>query len=1529
MKMPYKILMLLLPGAAVHKILEKKYSLNVDVPAASTVGRLAVGVLPYAFSAILQQKVATDRRPCKYFLPYGKMCRFVRQNYNEQVGNPEKDKGVNGFFRSVLPYGLVLWWDKEFVDEAISQVAKDQANRVQASANHFAQIKQELEHNRREEVFFHNIQEIQLLRVRLGDRRPSMSVIVTGYFTEESCVNALKSITGGGIADLEILLVPVNADSGLVASLHELAMKDSRVRVVDGLSGTCASLRMGALKAAHGDYVAFLDVNDRYISRYALELLLLHAAAEDANVCGGIQAFRERGRLNYVSGIEWDVVGKISSETTPIDSGLAAFVFNRQWLTQLEMPFFSTTVSDDALFLQAVQVCAGKIMVLGRSVSLRGNDSISAIHTTQEKQLDFVNGLGALAEYAQKRGSEKLAGCVSAILEKNAESIRSAAWRRGSAGAKATLARIDKLMPACNVESKFLRPLVSVIVPAYNVEKYLARCLDSLVSQDLISIEIIVVDDGSTDSTAEIAEQFAAKFANVTVVRKENGGLSSARNAGMAKARGTYVGFVDGDDWVESAMFDKLSSALEQEPAAEFAQCEAEVDFEYEVPEEEKKGCNEYFSVSFTGVEDLTTDIVAQLNASVCTKLYRLSFVQENGLRFPVGFENEDEVFFFMVASRAKKVCSISGRYYHYIRNSNGIMAKQLSDMSEKQKLPDGLVKSMPLIFEILKEDNRRDLWGIVYARLCGIASRFPGDEAYRVISKLLHDYDFFYYEDFLEHKQRAWVLNRLRQLANYESSDVVIPDVDRAKFPSPLVVEDVDCGERPLVTFVVPVCNCERYVARCLESLRSQTEKNIEIVCVDDGSEDDSPRILADYAKMDKRIRVVRQDRSGVSKARNLGIKEARGIYVAFADADDWLSPETAATTLKSCLSLDLDACWYDYRCFHYETHLPVGHYWTIANHASIPRRKVFAVEDLSDMPFFTGVWQIMIKREFILSNGLEFPEIPIGEDSVFIYRLLAKVRRAYVLPEVFYHYRRGNPSSAVSRLSSVGAGGKTVMAAHRQLLGNLAHVVAEEKHELTSAAYMVWLNRILQDVLYYCEKNEVDRNYVFGELRTLFGIDELMHSSALPSSSVVRIQNLDAIEVEAPVDVAVDNEVIPATCSNRVKKVMRDIMSRRAAAKCDLYLVMGQLNSKANEPIDSWTFFKWLQAKGVPSRYVIWKKHYLYGQLKKKNELKDVIVLGGDGVSDCEFLFKCKDELCRAKAVVQENGALNAQIRAWLYNLPGCEYVFLQHGVFLTRITEQIGRFLSTFNRINVSSERERRFVLESFPADKAADDVCLLAGLPRWDNLKDESGKLATEGKVVFVMFTWRKSFDEGISKVQSSAYFLGLKSLLSKKNVDRLAAKGVKLVLGVHHHLANIIAQLDMELPVQVVGTDEISYWIRHASACVTDFSSVSVDFMFQDKPVVFWIPDVHDELLDATVSDDGGKVVNAAAEIKKLYNLVDSPNAVVSLIEHYADARFVLEKGKKQINKKFFAHRSNVCEHLYKAIEGVQNKEAPR
>lgn len=183
------------------------------------------------------------------------------------------------------------------------------------------------------------------------------------------------------------------------------------------------------------------------------------------------------------------------------------------------------------------------------------------------------------------------------------------------------------------------RPKVSVVVPIYNVEKYLRQCLDSIVNQTLKDIEIICVDDGSTDSSPEIIQEYAAKDSRVKVITKPNSGYGNSMNRGFDLAEGEYVGIVESDDYAELDMFEKLYQRAEKN---KLDVVKSGYYFYYSVPKER----NEKIEIVSKAREGVTfcpaTDFRApmemveffNLKPTIWSAIYRREFIRENNIRF-------------------------------------------------------------------------------------------------------------------------------------------------------------------------------------------------------------------------------------------------------------------------------------------------------------------------------------------------------------------------------------------------------------------------------------------------------------------------------------------------------------------------------------------------------------------------------------------------------------------------------------------------------------------------------------------------------------------------------------------------------------------------------------------------------------------------------------------------------------------------------------------------------------------------------
>ena len=220
-----------------------------------------------------------------------------------------------------------------------------------------------------------------------------------------------------------------------------------------------------------------------------------------------------------------------------------------------------------------------------------------------------------------------------------------------------------------------MNELISIIVPVYKVEKYLDRCIDSVLAQTYANIEVILVDDGSTDRCGKMCDEYAKNDNRVKVIHKTNGGLSDARNAGLDIATGDYIGFVDSDDYIAKNMFEKLYQAI-LETKADMSMCGVE-----QIDEKNTKLITESLPDDVTtGIDVMNykiNSVKGWLYIVSWNKLYSNNLFQE--LRFCNGKLHEDEFIANKILFRCNKIACISDRLYFYFRRSDSITLRKVT----------------------------------------------------------------------------------------------------------------------------------------------------------------------------------------------------------------------------------------------------------------------------------------------------------------------------------------------------------------------------------------------------------------------------------------------------------------------------------------------------------------------------------------------------------------------------------------------------------------------------------------------------------------------------------------------------------------------------------------------------------------------------------------------------------------------------------------------------------------------------------
>ena len=229
------------------------------------------------------------------------------------------------------------------------------------------------------------------------------------------------------------------------------------------------------------------------------------------------------------------------------------------------------------------------------------------------------------------------------------------------------------------------------------------------------------------------------------------------------------------------------------------------------------------------------------------------------------------------------------------------------------------------------------------------------------------------------------------------------------------------DCKEHSTVSIVVPVYNTAKYLRECLDSILNQTFKDIEVICVDDGSKDGSFVILREYEVRDGRVRVLTKenDGRGAAGARNLGMDNATGDYVLFLDGDDFFSHDMVERMVGRARETDADVVLCRAERYDDRIHKRQRDYEGI-NFRHLPDKEVFSYKDCPDRIFQIAdwiVWNKLFRRRLLVDNGLRFEAIPISDDQYIPVLALVLAERISLVDEVMVHYRVNTGYSQVDR--------------------------------------------------------------------------------------------------------------------------------------------------------------------------------------------------------------------------------------------------------------------------------------------------------------------------------------------------------------------------------------------------------------------------------------------------------------------------------------------------------------------------------
>ncbi len=633
----------------------------------------------------------------------------------------------------------------------------------------------------------------------------------------------------------------------------------------------------------------------------------------------------------------------------------------------------------------------------------------------------------------------------------------------------------------------------SVIMPVYNDGKYLTETLTSICRQTLKKIEIICVDDGSDDDSREIIKAFARKDERVRLLEQDKLSAGAARNKGLAEAAGEYVIFLDSDDFFAEDMLETVCEKADENKAdvvvfgfRRYDDKKQKLFEKEELPRKDLLPESEVFSA-----REIPEAIFRFTSPAPWTKLFRRSFLKSTGLEFQTLPNSNDFCFILSALSAAERICTVQRALTFYRVNVKS------SIQGSKDKNPLCFLSAVEGLYEQLKSRGSYDFFAESFQTVALSSALYnlrsvTSDEARYSILEALGDENCILrkllgqetelYGDKTTALYAETLLNALSQYSVTKNTKIkseikqIIPY--RGK-------DDIK------VSVVIPVYNTGAYVAEAVGSVCKQSLKEIEIICINDGSTDDSPDVLKKCAELDERISVWTQENAGVSCARNEGIRLAKGRYIYFMDSDDVLAENALTLLTEKADAEKLDVLYFDADvicddiCMQDEA-IKFNYRRSEDYSAVYPGPVLFQLmSDNGD--FIPTPWSQMLRREHIIKFGTFFHPGVIHEDNAFTFEAVMNAERASHLAQPLFFRRIRENSIMTSEVSFKNVYGYFVSCL------DMLRVFNEMESSLPNSVKSAALARISQNLInaqniYSRIRNEAGRELGLGSDRRCF---------------------------------------------------------------------------------------------------------------------------------------------------------------------------------------------------------------------------------------------------------------------------------------------------------------------------------------------------------------------------------------------------------------------------------------------------------
>lgn len=542
---------------------------------------------------------------------------------------------------------------------------------------------------------------------------------------------------------------------------------------------------------------------------------------------------------------------------------------------------------------------------------------------------------------------------------------------------------------------------ISVIVPIHNTREYVTECINSILNQSYRNIELLCMDS-STDNTSNIVAGLSHQDDRIIHIYDENSSYGYKVNRGILMATGEYIAIVDSDDYIQKNMFESLMEHIEAVDFVKCDYCEFYVNKGVNIQYRYQMATFEYLYNKKINVREYP-ELLYRNSIGIWSCIYKKSFLDKNKINMNEsgGASFQDLGFATLTHVFAENCYYVNKGFYYYRIDNINSSVKSNSKIGEiigecewiENRLQDVLQTNNILNDAWQKKKLISYLWNYSRLDLCGKCK-------FTWLSKELILKEFYELEKIDLQEEMIGVFQEMHLKAE-----------EMKKIETKILRHDKIDDNNILISIIVPVYNTYPYILDCISSITNQGFEDIEVICINDASTDDSEILLHELSCIDQRILVINNEQNrGLAFTRNVGIAAAKGKYLLFIDSDDLYKQNTLVDTYTIAENNRCDIVYFDAECF-FEEGVPYSsakvEYYTHYKAYGKKSGKQLLDEMTANNKFTDSACLMLINREWLNKAGIKFYNGIIYEDCLFTVQCMIKAEVVVHKNEKYYQYR------------------------------------------------------------------------------------------------------------------------------------------------------------------------------------------------------------------------------------------------------------------------------------------------------------------------------------------------------------------------------------------------------------------------------------------------------------------------------------------------------------------------------------------